>query len=203
MLERDSPQSLSFCDLPISEIQEIVKDVAFERRSTTQDEEFEFFSTFNGFNVEICSPDDIFSHGKILPFKSPTPLKKNYPLNAKGRAMSHSCSVEYRTLDKDPSTTRVQTQITKRVSGSMSGRSGSRPKWYLLMFGSMRAPAEMGMSDIRSRQKRRSPVDMKPPGAGDGEERKRKWSLLKALSCRGRTKVGPPLELQAGRVRAG
>lgn len=217
MFQRDSPLSLSFSDLPISETQEITRDITFERGPvlTTPVEEFEFFF-FNDLDVKTCSADDIFSQGKLQPFKSPSHnnttttskgqvwdslnINKADFFNPKGRAISHRCSAEYKRLGNDPRPAPLLPP--KQVSGGTSGRSRSMPKWFLFLFGSIKMPVVMDMSDIRSRQSRRFPASFVPPADRVGEEGKSRWKFLRALSCRGHGEVGTPMELRVARVGA-
>ncbi|XXG64493.1 hypothetical protein AAC387_Pa05g2433 [Persea americana] len=217
IFQRDSPQSLSFRNLPNPKRQERTRDVSFERRPNTPDKEFEFFASFNGLHSEMCFAEEIFSNGKLFSFKSPTPNntttttqaqvwnspKKDLFNAKKSRAIKHGCSAEYRMLEEDPSPTKSQTQKSKRISNGMSGRSWLS-KWFLLMFGSTGMPAEMEIRDIRSRQRRLSPTTFVQAMAGyEEEERKRMWKLLRAMSCRSVADVGTPLKFQVARVRVG
>lgn len=81
-----------------------------------------------------------------------------------------------------------------RAAGPRAGVStSSRPKWYVLMFGSVKVPSEMDMNSIRSRLRRRSTSGadagrveslggVKTGGAGGGGGA---WKLLRSLSCKG------------------
>ncbi|GFS32069.1 hypothetical protein Acr_00g0020640 [Actinidia rufa] len=66
-----------------------------------------------------------------------------------------------------------------------------KPRWQLLMFGLARFPAaEMEMSEIRSRQMRRSPSALfrLSPGGGDEEVRSLRGlcGLIRSFGCGGR-----------------
>lgn len=172
MFQRYSPQSLTLYDLPISKTEEIMKDIALQRRSS---------GPFKSLPLNYYNKT---THvwNSIKDFFNPK----------KGREITHSCLAEYRKLKKDPSPARLQTQMQKRASAGMWGRSsGSRPK-CLLMFGSVRAPPpKMELSDIRIRQRRRIRESVVPEAAGGGEGGKRKCKFLSALTCRGHEEVEP------------
>ncbi|XXG64491.1 hypothetical protein AAC387_Pa05g2431 [Persea americana] len=179
MFQRYSPQSISLCDLPISKTEEIMKDIALQRRSSGPFKPLP--PNNNNKTTQVWNSLKDFFNPK------------------KGRAITHSCLAEYQKLKKDPSPARLQTQMQKRASSGMSGRSsGSRPK-CLLMLGSVRPPPpKMEMSDIRIRQRRRIRASVVPEAAGGGEGGKRKFKFLSALTCRGHEEV-EPLELQVAR----
>lgn len=73
----------------------------------------------------------------------------------------------------------------------------TKPRWYSVVFGTVRVPPEMELSDMRSRQIRRnSTVTMFPPpsataayGGGDRSSGKVSWRILRALSCKDRRSV--------------
>ncbi|ONK70543.1 uncharacterized protein A4U43_C05F34800 [Asparagus officinalis] len=59
----------------------------------------------------------------------------------------------------------------RRVSDS-DPKTKSRPRWYVLVFGSVRVPAAMEMKEIRIRQRRRArPAGEEKGGGGRGFRR--------------------------------
>ncbi|KAJ8617135.1 hypothetical protein MRB53_013321 [Persea americana] len=212
--EEEEEEALSLCDLAIDKGTTEKEDDSNEANRDNPDQDrFEFF---NDLNTEMCSADDIFLSGRILPFKSSsvTHAQRNEDGNLdflhmrSGSVDETRCSrTRYHTLERASSSkesTKKQTQIVNRVQngkrvgiGEVSaGRVSYRPRWCLLIFGSMRGPpVEMEMKDIRHRQMRRNP----PPGSlfraserregavsgGKEAEGKISWKLLRALSCKG------------------
>lgn len=214
--EEGEEEALSLCDLAIDKGGENGEYYSSnEPNHTTPDRDL--FEFFNDLNQEMCAADEIFLSGKILPFKSSSVANTRrdedgnrssfFDMRSGSLDEGRGSRMKYHKLERASSSmesTQKQTQMTNRVRngkgvgiGEMSaGRASCRPKWYLLMLGSMRGPpVEMEMRDIRNRQRRRNP----PPGplfqacerregavsGGKEAERKTAWKLLQALSCKG------------------
>ncbi|KAB1207057.1 hypothetical protein CJ030_MR7G011378 [Morella rubra] len=71
---------------------------------------------------------------------------------------------------------------------SMQGKSdmalkkAAKPRWYSLMFGKMKFPPKMELSDIKNRQVRQNPPSTLFPVNHNSD--KGSWRLLRALSCK-------------------
>lgn len=215
--QEEAEEALSLRDLPINDRGMKLEDISNTADPTAPDQDL--FEFFNNFNSKMCAADDIFLCGMLLPYKSSLSTKtRNEEENrsflhmrsesfdetrrssAKCRIMRSSLSVDCRKLERDSSSSgsssmAKNSQMTNRVpSEKCELSSRRRPKWYLLMFGSMRSPAEMEMKDIRNRLRRRDPrttvlfPELEKRGrevAVGKEEGKRAWKLLRALSCKG------------------
>lgn len=175
---------------------------------------FEFFSGKLSAAEEMCSAEDVFLKGNLLPYKplppqlspgkrSDGPAPKNAPFDHRRSESldginrprgSGGLATEYARLrraasDSDPMTPQPppppQPPATPR----------SRPKWYLVVFGSVRVPAAMEMKDIRNRQRRRRTTLLEECGGWRREGGGGPWKLLRSLSCKGveSTVVASPL----------
>ncbi|CAL9050764.1 unnamed protein product, partial [Musa banksii] len=152
---------------------------------------FEFFSSCSpGSLPPMCAATDVFLDGKIVPFGAPQPKRADVPSvvvrSPKSCAVSDGSDrrsrfwviggkkPEYRRLRKASNcdgNALPQTQVARQPPG-----------WYLFVLGSLRVPAKTDMSDIRSRQRRRSAA----AGAcarSDGDVLRGAWRLLQTLSC--------------------
>ncbi|CAL9152393.1 unnamed protein product [Musa hybrid cultivar] len=152
---------------------------------------FEFFSSCSpGSLPPMCAATDVFLDGKIVPFGAPQPKRADVPSvvvrSPKSCAVSDGSDLrsrfwviggkkpEYRRLRKASNcdgNALPQTQVARQ-----------RPGWYLFVLGSVRVPAKTDMSDIRSRQMRRSAA----AGAcarSEGDVLRGAWRLLQTLSC--------------------
>jgi hypothetical protein len=126
--------------------------------------------------------------------KLQTPITRSNSTNTK--LMRNSKSLDYRKLHPASNSMISSPQEIERNSSVKSvGKSdtalkkvasASRPRWYLLMFGMVKFPPEMELSDIKNRQVRQNHPSMLFPvnrssGTGKGSG---SWRLLKALSCK-------------------
>ncbi|KAJ6382108.1 hypothetical protein OIU77_030709 [Salix suchowensis] len=115
--------------------------------------------------------------------------------------MRNSRSLDYRNLERFSSSKRFSPELDIERSSSLKSihakgevkRTTSKPRWYLLMFGVVRPPTEMDLSDIKSRQVRRnSSMTMFPHVDTDGKKApvsqssisKGSCKLLRVLSCK-------------------
>ncbi|KAM3714582.1 hypothetical protein ACB098_01G347600 [Castanea mollissima] len=127
--------------------------------------------------------------------KLQSPVTRSNSINTK--LMRNSRSLDYRKLNpvsNSPPET-IERNSSVRSVGSKSEialkkAASSRPRWYFFMFGMVKFPTEMELSDIKNRQVRRNqPQSMIFPvnrnsGKGSGS-----WKLLKALSCKDHASV--------------
>lgn len=117
--------------------------------------------------------------------------------------MRNSRSLDYRRLHRSPSSVILPAPEIERNPSSRSVvqpeivvKKVMKPRWYSLMFGVVRVPQEMELSDIKNRQFRRNPsTTLFPTTDGDGKlavnrsSDKVSWKILKALSCKDYTSV--------------
>lgn len=114
--------------------------------------------------------------------------------------MTNSRSLDYRKLQRQSSMVSPVPEMERNSSVRSVGSSKSdkkststgKPKWSFLLFGIVKFPAEMDLSDIKSRQVRKTPSTTLFPDAAVGKcpmsrsssGNKGSWKLLKALSCK-------------------
>ncbi|CAK7337587.1 unnamed protein product [Dovyalis caffra] len=115
--------------------------------------------------------------------------------------MRNSRSLDYRKLERFSSSKKFSPEFDIERSSSLKSihakgevkKTASKPRWYLLMFGVVKPPTEMDLSDIKSRQVRRnSSMTMFPHVDADGKKApvnqnsisKGSCRLLRVLSCR-------------------
>lgn len=90
-------------------------------------------------------------------------------------------------LERNPSVRRVGKY-------DIALKKAAKPRWYLLMFGMVKFPPEMELSDIKNRQVRRNPpstlfpppldVNGNFPVSRSSSTKGSAWRLLRALSCK-------------------
>ncbi|XP_058113756.1 uncharacterized protein LOC131256748 [Magnolia sinica] len=217
----DREESLSFCDLPIAKDVNGGGNIAREENGRPPNQDF--FEFFNELGDEMSAAEDIFLQWKLLPnMKNERQnrcnfIKKSFfhPRSESSNELHRSrpdvrpernrFSAEYRKSERPSSsssntpTQSLAVQMPRRVprgrcDSPPERKSPARPKWYLLMFGSMKVPAEMEMKDIRTRQRRRnlsSSATLFPSldrsrtvSVKTEEDGKRPKKLLRAFSCR-------------------
>ncbi|XP_062078662.1 uncharacterized protein LOC133783138 [Humulus lupulus] len=139
--------------------------------------------------------------------------------STKAMAMRNSRSLDYQKLRRSSNYSMVSPgppDIDRNSSVKSSGKSDSppkkpfRPRWSsFLMFGMARFPTEMDLSDIKSRQVRRSPSTLFPtldsgggnfPVSRNSSSGKASWKLLKALSCKDHASVAVTASLCVSHV---
>ncbi|KAK7265265.1 hypothetical protein RJT34_32883 [Clitoria ternatea] len=108
--------------------------------------------------------------------------------------MRNSKSLDYNRLRESPAP-EVDRNSSARSGGALSESAAAkkvmRPRWYSLMFGTMKVPPEMELSDMKNRQVRRNPSGTMFPATDPGgkmsvnrSSEKVSWRILKALSCK-------------------
>lgn len=151
---------------------------------------FEFFSgSRHGGGPEICIADDVIRDGKLLP------------------SILKTHSYDYRRCESEGGkngggggklTEGEHGKLRRATSDPMGPQrnpprpalkaSRVRPRWYWLAFWSVRAPAEMGIDEIKIRQQRRRGPTATAEVA-DGvcgiESGKGAWRVIRSLSCKG------------------
>lgn len=113
--------------------------------------------------------------------------------------MRNSRSLDYRKLHRQssmvsPTPAEMERNSSVKSVGKYDKKSG-KPRWFFLMFGIVKFPAEMDLSDIKNRQIRRNPSTTMFPNESGGRfpdnrsSGKGSWRLLKALSCKDHASV--------------
>lgn len=105
--------------------------------------------------------------------------------------MRNSRSLDYQKLSRNSSMSSDSPDIHRnpRSSSRLDGTIKiPKPRWYIIMFGSVKFPPEMDLRDIKNRQVHRT---VSPPLFPSLEvvkkvpvNRKSSWEVLKVLSCR-------------------
>ncbi|XP_073005250.1 uncharacterized protein [Typha latifolia] len=142
--------------------------------------------------TEMCSADEVFLGGKLLPFRPrhqpPSPLKRRETHKAKSHLLDHQRSESLDEIIRKSArgglaawSLRAASDSVSRIVPPPAAEARPRPKWYVVAFGSVRIPAEVELKDIRNRQKRRKPSH----GHGARQGVKGPWNLLRSLSCKG------------------
>ncbi|KAL5549147.1 hypothetical protein UlMin_004378 [Ulmus minor] len=126
--------------------------------------------------------------------------------SVKAKVMRNSRSLDYQKLRRSSnSMVSPAPEMDRNSSIKSVGKSEASPKkaarllprWSaFLMFGMVKFPAEMELSDIKSRQVRRNPSTLLPPIDSSGNltvsrssGKGGSWKLLKALSCKDHASV--------------
>lgn len=131
--------------------------------------------------------------------------------SAKINLKRNSRSLDYRRLYRQANSIFSPTAEIDRNCSIKSGlkpdplnkKASSKPRWYLLMFGMVKFPAEMDLSDIKSRQVRRSSSALFPANENKGKFQCNRnsgeaaWRILRALSCKNHASVDVTASLTA------
>ncbi|XP_002531652.2 uncharacterized protein LOC8285813 [Ricinus communis] len=214
--DEEEEEALSLCDLPLEDDNEIPEMASRSHSRRSSSEPSELFEFFSNFSSEMCSAEDIIFCGKLIPFKDLSPPhqqdKRHISFRRRSESLSglHSSSVsrsnsinnmmrnsrslDYSRLERFP-TSKTSTESDNSMERNSSLRSNMakrtvvKPRWYVLMFGVVKPPTEMGLRDIKSRQVRRNSLNMMlPPPVADTVKKppvgKGSCKLLKVLSCR-------------------
>ncbi|KAG1326417.1 serine/arginine repetitive matrix protein 1-like [Cocos nucifera] len=168
---------------------------------------FEFFSGDLSTAEEMCSADDVFHQGQLLPYKplppQPSPAKTSDAPAPQIAPFDHRRSESLDRINRPRGGARLPGKYRRlrRVVSDSDPRTPlppptprQRPKWYLVVFGPVRVPAAMEMKDIRNRQRRRRSPSLAEGGRLGYEGGSRPWKLLQSLSCKGTESavVSPP-----------
>ncbi|KAG4907170.1 hypothetical protein AAZX31_20G075100 [Glycine max] len=196
------------------------------RPSSLPDHAGEIFNGFSSSSSsDMCPADDIIFCGKLVPFKAEQPLKnliaaeeeksparrrRSESLSSVTRSNSVSTFTGSRHLmmrnSKSLDYSRLRESAAPEVDRNSSSRSvvppeaavkkATKPRWYSLMFGTMKIPPEMELSDMKNRQVRRNPsstmfltADSGGKMAVNRSHGKVSWRILKALSCKDHSSV--------------
>ncbi|KAJ7979466.1 hypothetical protein O6P43_002864 [Quillaja saponaria] len=123
------------------------------------------------------------------------------PSTGNCRLMRNSKSLDYRKLyrssssDISPPSIEIERNSLVKSIGK-SDEKVSKPCWFFLMFGLVKVPPEMELSDIKHRQIRMNPTTMRFPVTDAGgrlqvsrNSGKVTWKILSALSCKDHSNV--------------
>lgn len=116
--------------------------------------------------------------------------------------MRNSRSLDYRRLHRSASSVILPAPEIDRNPSARSviqseKKAIMKPRWFSLMFGVVKVPPEMELSDIKNRQFRRNASTTMFPAAAEATGKlavsrssgKVSWKILKALSCKDHTSV--------------
>ncbi|KAK1433128.1 hypothetical protein QVD17_10034 [Tagetes erecta] len=169
----EEEEALSLCDLPINNTK-IDTNSKNELELKNQTEDFQFGSFHGNITLRspenMCSADDIFFQGRILPLVSSDTGRK---INRSASMSVINCRSNYSSNENDPRTIRsngygykpkvrnqfhshpspspqIRTQSFRAVSHSNSKTSSL---WSFLQVGLVK-PQEIGLSDLKNRSKR-------------------------------------------------
>ncbi|KAF7133284.1 hypothetical protein RHSIM_Rhsim09G0153600 [Rhododendron simsii] len=190
----ETEETLSFCDIPIyssesadwetsSKENQSLSSSSTSSSSSDQDL-FEFFSEEWSNSSTYPVQNIVFCGKLIIPFKEP----------------EISTDTTHNLERKSPQKPRKKLANKAAKSGGKNGfcvrkvlfwGSPAKWRWNLLACGlGARFPAEMELSDIRSRQRKRSPPAPLFLGGGGGDKKvgggKGLWAMIKSLSGRHR-----------------
>ncbi|XP_008808333.1 uncharacterized protein LOC103720423 [Phoenix dactylifera] len=220
----DDSASLSLCDLPLAGHDESDGPNSSDYRQLSPPQDpFEFFSGNRSAAEQMCSAEDVFLRGMLLPCNPPpsqsypakrsdAPAPQNAPFDHR-RSESldgnnqprrgRDLAAEYRRLRRATSDSDPRTPPPPPPPHP-SAMPRSRPKWYLVVFGSVRVPVAMEMKDIRNRQRRRRTPLLAECDGWRSEGGRGPWKLLRSLSCKaaGSTVVASPLSFVSHPARS-
>ncbi|XP_054821039.1 uncharacterized protein LOC129319953 [Prosopis cineraria] len=204
--EDDREEALSLCDLPLNDMSSV------EVRPSSFSEASDLFEFFNDVAVsDMCPADEIIFCESNMP---PSRRLRSDPIsgvrfhvsrsNSVGTFANSPCSVmmqnsrslDYRKLRRSSSSVVFMAPEAERNSSTVK-RATSKPRWCSVMLGTVKAPAEMELSDMKNRQARRNPSTTMFPavinGGGKMVENRRSgkfsWMILRALTCKDRRSV--------------
>lgn len=139
---------------------------------------------------DTYAADELFHHGFLLPINNSQPPPPVNRVEAEKPTVPQFHHRRAGSLNGGAYRPRSETQTydyqrLRRASSdpSPAPAAGTWQKWHLLVFGSIRFPAEMEMKDIRNRQRRRGLLAM-AEDITDNSGRKSRWRILRALSCK-------------------
>ncbi|KAG1364447.1 serine/arginine repetitive matrix protein 1-like [Cocos nucifera] len=207
----DDSSSLSLCDLPLADHDGSDGPNSSDdcQLSPPPTDPFEFFSGNLSAAEEMCSAEDVFLKGNLLPYKPPlqlSPTKRSDASAPKNAPFDHRRSESLDGINRPRGDGGLagEYQRLRRAASETDPRTPqppppppppppqppatprSRPKWYLVVFGSVRVPAAMEMKDIRNRQRRRRTTTLLAEcGGWRCEGGRGPWKLLRSLSCKG------------------
>lgn len=204
--DSEAEEALSLCDLVLGDDHKNTSDI--KEANIQISSKFEFYTHLN--TQTMRAAEDIMFHGKLLPYRPPPLLPASGNHHRKSDSLSQlqappkvRFTDDYTKLRRDASARMVRAKSmpqpnNRGYADKCFGKCDNsiktaKPKWRLLMFGSLRTPTEMELKDIRNRQNRRIPTTWFPSGEEQKmspdkrDEQKGSWRLLRALSCKGET----------------
>lgn len=116
--------------------------------------------------------------------------------------MRNSRSLNYSRLRESSSSSSSAPEVDRNsssrsvASSEAAAKKPVKPRWYSILFGTMKVPPEMELSDMKNRQVRRNSSTSMFPGtdscrkvAVNRSSGKVSWGILKALSCKDHNSV--------------
>ncbi|KAK9283391.1 hypothetical protein L1049_011633 [Liquidambar formosana] len=213
----EAEETLSLCDLAIYNDAAEWDDYSKEDQSSSGDQEEEFFEFFSEDITALTRPaENIIFCGKLIPYKQPVSEKTHQPQDNntekhpktrslfrwKSRSSSNKSKASRADgVDSKPQKVSDSKSLTLPTSEKYNISvqkvniltSPTKSRWHLLLFGLMRLPTEMELSDIKNRHHRQnpSPTTMMFRSFDAGEEvtvgkksrGKGLWRLIRALGC--------------------
>ncbi|CAA6671077.1 unnamed protein product [Spirodela intermedia] len=186
-------EALSFGDFPVT--------MGRVEDHSPPAESFEFFPIIGS---DMCAAEDIFLCGQLLPYALPSPKAQ------RGREQRRWLSHHERSPDLLQRAESLDGRYWKGMGGGSPGYQklrtaagtrqisevSTRPRWYMIAFGSVSLPAEMSLRDMKSRLRRQRRVSSGRGAAGSAGKEGRagdggggggggKWKLIRSLSCKG------------------
>ncbi|CAJ1941855.1 unnamed protein product [Sphenostylis stenocarpa] len=219
--EEEQEEALSLCDLPLNRNSRTpsLDETSYKkilRPSSLDDHDGEIFNGFSSSSSsDMCPADDIIFCGKLVPLKnliveedkSAARRRRSESLSSVTRSNSVSaCTGSRRFMMRNSKSldySRLRESSAPEVDRNSSVRNGAppevavkkatKPRWYSLMFGTIKVPPEMELSDMKNRQVRRNPSSTMFMAAEkvavNRSPGKLSWRILKALSCKDHSSV--------------
>ncbi|KAE8702050.1 NBS resistance-like protein [Hibiscus syriacus] len=206
----EEEEALSLSDLPLDvHTKTNPTNELWPNSNQTRTQKSSLESTFEFLNDEkgsdMCPADDIISGGKLVPFGGKTThhvqRKRSESLSElRSSSAKHGTALLRISRSLDSQKKNLRRSGKKEKSSDQSEASPKKvvkPRWYVLVFGSVKFPPEMELRDIKIRQVRRNPpVMFSDDGKKVADNNNRSsdkssssWGLLKALSCRDYTSI--------------
>ncbi|KAL8170445.1 hypothetical protein V2J09_022249 [Rumex salicifolius] len=161
--EHEEAPRLSFCDLLESTHWDAINSDNNNGKSSCSKEEdegmiFDFFGSHSGFSFAAPPTthpqENIRFCGKQMTPNKTSTKKNNFKKKVLNWIMPSS------SFSSSSSKQRAKKQKIGPEYDDGNSRSRNR-RWWMVMFGSIRVPNEMDLSDIKTRQKRRPPQSIK------------------------------------------
>uniref|UniRef100_A0A2K1YY73 Uncharacterized protein n=1 Tax=Populus trichocarpa TaxID=3694 RepID=A0A2K1YY73_POPTR len=185
----DEAETLSLCDLPLYNCASDWDDFSKEDQNleTSFDQDFfEFFS--EDFAASAYPSDNIIFCGKLIPYRGETVEEKAENLagsTKKAKDSKKSFRFPWKSSSFNKPRTTPSKQLQEKSDKALQVPLSENHGWYFSAFGVGRFPMEMELSDIKTRQNKKSPSKMFQSEKGIEMSSKKRgkglWSLLRVL----------------------